>query len=274
MRIVIIILILFILLYWFAIFPETSRQKRMKAFHGIMFAHRGLHSKAHGIPENSMAAFKAAIQKNYGIELDLHLTRDGKRVVFHDDDLKRVCGRPERPEDLTAEELTKCTLLGTSEHIPLFRDVLALVNAQVPLLVELKIPERNMQICKEAYEMLRTYHGAYLLESFNTEGLYWFRKNAPEVLRGQLSSRLTKETSDVSWILRFLVENLWCNFLGRPDFIAYKLADLPKLSLTLLRSFLGTTIAVWTLRTKEAIREGKQEYDIQIFENPVKIINK
>ena len=164
MRIVIIILILFILLYCFAIFPETSRQKRMKAFHGIMFAHRGLHSKAHGIPENSMAAFKAAIQKNYGIELDLHLTRDGKLVVFHDDDLKRVCGRPERPEDLTAEELTKCTLLGTSEHIPLFRDVLALVNAQVPLLVELKIPERNMQICKEAYEMLRTYHGAYLLE--------------------------------------------------------------------------------------------------------------
>ena len=68
------------------------------------------------------------LQKNYGIELDLHLTRDGELVVFHDDDLKRVCGRPERPEDLTAAELTKCTLLGTKEHIPLFRDVLALVN--------------------------------------------------------------------------------------------------------------------------------------------------
>ena len=114
-----------------------------------------------------MSAFRAAIQKNYGIELDLHLTRDGELVVFHDDDLKRVCGRPERPEDLTAAELTKCTLLGTKEHIPLFRDVLALVNDQVPLLVELKIPERNMQICQKAYEMLRSYHGAFLLESFN-----------------------------------------------------------------------------------------------------------
>ena len=120
MHVVIILLILFILLYCFAIFPEMSRQKRMKAFHGIMFAHRGLHSKTHGIPENSMSAFRAAIQKNYGIELDLHLTRDGELVVFHDDDLKRVCGRPERPEDLTAAELTKCTLLGTKEHIPLF----------------------------------------------------------------------------------------------------------------------------------------------------------
>ena len=164
MHVVIILLILFILLYCFAIFPEMSRQKRMKAFHGIMFAHRGLHSKTHGIPENSMSAFRAAIQKNYGIELDLHLTRDGELVVFHDDDLKRVCGRPERPEDLTAAELTKCTLLGTKEHIPLFRDVLALVNDQVPLLVELKIPERNMQICQKAYEMLRSYHGAFLLE--------------------------------------------------------------------------------------------------------------
>ena len=99
MHVVIILLILFILLYCFAIFPEMSRQKRMKAFHGIMFAHRGLHSKTHGIPENSMSAFRAAIQKNYGIELDFHLTRDGELVVFHDDDLKRVCGRPERPED-------------------------------------------------------------------------------------------------------------------------------------------------------------------------------
>ena len=106
MHVVIILLILFILLYCFAIFPEMSRQKRMKAFHGIMFAHRGLHSKTHGIPENSMSAFRAAIQKNYGIELDLHLTRDGELVVFHDDDLKRVCGRPERPD-------TKCYALTT-----------------------------------------------------------------------------------------------------------------------------------------------------------------
>ena len=94
--------------------------------------------------------FAPQFKKNYGIELDLHLTRDGELVVFHDDDLKRVCGRPERPEDLTAAELTKCTLLGTKEHIPLFRDVLALVNDQVLLLVELKIPERNMQICQKS----------------------------------------------------------------------------------------------------------------------------
>ena len=68
-----------------------------------------------------------------------------------------------------------------------------------------------------------------------------------------------KEKSDVSWFLRFFVENLWCNFLGRPDFIAYKLTDLPKLTVTLLRIFSRTTIAVWTLRTKDAIHEGKQE---------------
>lgn len=116
-----------------------------------------------------MSAFRAAIQKNYGIELDLHLTRDGELVVFHDDDLKRVCGRPERPEDLTAAELTKCTILGTKEHIPLFRDVLALVNDQVPLLVELKIPERNMQICQKAYECYALTTAHFFLNPINEQ---------------------------------------------------------------------------------------------------------
>ena len=59
---------------------------------GRNYAHRGLHKIDKSIPENSLPAFEAAARIGYGVELDVHLTRDDELVVFHDDDLKRVCG--------------------------------------------------------------------------------------------------------------------------------------------------------------------------------------
>ena len=97
-------------------------------------------------------------------------------------------------------------------------------------------------------------------------GLFWYRRHAPEVLRGQLSSRLTKDPLKELWFLRFLAENLLLNFLGRPDFISYKLKNLPKFTVSFLRKFFGTPTAVWTLRTPEALLEGKRCYDMHIFE--------
>ena len=92
-----IITIAVILLYLFALAPRLSRRDAMRAFSGTMFAHRGYHCKERGIPENSMKAFRAAIARGYGIELDLHLTKDGRLAVFHDDTLERMCGRTDFP---------------------------------------------------------------------------------------------------------------------------------------------------------------------------------
>lgn len=261
-------------LYIFTICPDLSRRERMQAFHGTMFAHRGYHNKSLGIPENSMAAFRSAISHGYGIELDVHITSDGELIVFHDDTLNRMCRTSGRPENMTARTLQSCRLLDSDQHIPLFSEVLRLVNGQVPLLIELKIPDQSVKICEKTYELLRSYHGTYLVQSFNTNGLHWFLIHAPEVLRGQLSSRLTKDDSTTPWILRFITEHLLGNFFGKPDFISYKLADLPTLSTTIIRKFFGTTTAVWTLRTKAALLEGQTHYDIQIFENNVNFINK
>lgn len=260
------ILMIFIILYIFAIAPETSCKGRMNAYRGTMFAHRGYHCKELGIPENSMSSFRAAITHSYGIELDIHLTSDGKLVVFHDDTLNRMCGISGTPESMPASELTACRLLGTKENIPLFEDVLTLVNGQVPLLIEFKMPDTSVKICEKAYELLRSYHGPYLVQSFNTRCLRWFRVNAPDVLRGQLSSRLTRTNPDNPWILRYLVEHLLVNSLGRPDFISYKLSDLPTVSTSLIRGLFGTPFAVWTLRTREALKTGTLHYEIQIFE--------
>ncbi|MCI9237143.1 MAG: glycerophosphodiester phosphodiesterase [Dorea sp.] len=258
--------LLFITLYLFLLLPRRSGKRRMNRYKHTLFAHRGYHCIEKGIPENSMKAFQAAVKNDYGIELDVHLTRDGNLVVFHDDTLNRVCGCPGSVEGMTLEQLKRCRLLGTSERIPLFSEVLSLVDGKVPLLIELKIPSHSLKVCGKTYELLKDYRGDYLIQSFNTLGICWFRLHAPEVLRGQLSSRLTRTSSKEPWILKFFTEHLLCNILGRPDFISYKLADLPQPEVGLLRRLFHVPLAVWTLRTRAALKEGILHYDMQIFE--------
>lgn len=264
--IVLIIFLIIILLYLFAIFPRLGKRQNVLSITPHMFAHRGYHNIERQIPENSMSAFRAAIQKGYGIELDLHLSRDGQLIVFHDYTLKRLCGHNGIVENMTYDELKQHRLLGTDEKIPLFKDVLSVVNGQVPLLIELKIPTSSLEICEKTYTLLKDYSGSYMIQSFNTMGLRWFRQHAPSILRGQLSSHLTAEQTHESWILKFIVQNLLCNFIGRPDFISYKLSDLPHLSVLLLNYLFHTPIAVWTLKTREELKKGTLRYNIQIFE--------
>jgi len=103
-------------------------------------AHRGLHNKE--VMENSLRAFELALEKHVAIELDIHITRDLKLVVIHDEDLKRLTGQDGIVEHLTYEELSKYRLLD-GQKIPLFSEVLDLVNEQVPIFVELKVYEKN-----------------------------------------------------------------------------------------------------------------------------------
>ncbi len=271
MKWILLIILLLFLLYLFLISPRLSFKKRMNAYEGVMFAHRGYHDIDRGIPENSMPAFKRAMEHGYGIELDVHLTCDGEVVVFHDDSLKRICGSGETVESLTAKDLTSRRLSGTKERIPLFKDVLDLVDGQVPLLIELKLSTKDAdRFCSTVNDLLKDYTGPYLIQSFNTMVLKWYRSHAPHVLRGQLSSNLVKSDPDKPWIFRFAVKHMLCNALGRPDFISYKLLDLPNPSLGILKQFYKTPVAVWTLRTPSALKTGKKHYDMQIFENRCK----
>ncbi len=261
-----IIIFAVILIYFFMVSPRRTEKKRILDISPSMFAHRGYHDMEHQVPENSMTAFYAAIQRGYGIELDLHLTRDGQLIVFHDDTLERLCGCLGKVEELSYSELESLCLLGTKERIPLFRDVLNAVDGRVPLLIELKIPTSSLKICEETYRILKPYSGNYMIQSFNTMGLRWFRLNAPHILRGQLAEHLTARKSREAWFLKFLVQNLFCNFLGRPDFISYRLSDLPHLSVLLLQYIFRVPIAVWTLTTGEELKKGISGYHIQIFE--------
>lgn len=253
-------------LYLYAVWPRTTRISDVMQYNHAMFAHRGYHNKERLIPENSMAAFQAAVAKGYGIELDIHITKDGRLAVFHDDTLERMCREPGCVEGYTMEELRKFHLLNTAERIPELEEVLSYVDGRVPLLIELKIPGRDLAVCEASYRMLKEYKGRFMVQSFNTMGLYWYRKHAPEILRGQLSCNLTKSDEKEPYLLRLFIRFLLLNMLGRPDFISYKLKDLPSFSVSVCRRMFGTPVAVWTLRTGEALRKGQAEYNMCIFE--------
>ena len=120
------ILILILLLgFWaFLVAPGTSGPSQRAPFSGRLCAHRGLYQKDQTIPENSLPAFAAAREHGYGVELDVQLSKDGDVVVFHDDDLKRVCGVEARVDALTTQELFALRLFASDERMPLFVEVM------------------------------------------------------------------------------------------------------------------------------------------------------
>ena len=95
MKVLFLILLFLVLcpaLYFYCIMPRFTRKEQTKRFAHQLFAHRGLFNPKLGIPENSMPAFSRAIEKGYGIELDVQVTKDNRIVVFHDYSLGRMCG--------------------------------------------------------------------------------------------------------------------------------------------------------------------------------------
>lgn len=237
-----------------------------ESLRGWYYAHRGLHGE--GRPENSMAAFRAALEAGYGIELDIHLLADGNLAVIHDSSLKRTTGAEGRIEDLTTEELKNYRLEGTEQTIPTFREVLDLYDGKAPLIVELK-PEggNHAALCKTACAMLEGYHGTYCIESFDFRCVWWLKKNRPQIIRGQLSEDFLRTKANLVWILRFVMTHLLINFLGVPDFVAYKFADRKRSpSVWLCRKFWGAESVTWTLKTKEEFDSAVAEGWLPIFE--------
>ena len=165
--------------YLFVLAGRTGH-RGLKDLQGWSYAHRGLHGK--GIPENSMAAFRAALDHGFGIEFDLHLLKDGNIAVIHDSLLKRTTGAEGCIEDLTPEDLKNYRLEGTEETIPTFRELLDLYAGKAPLIVELKpVGNNHAALCKAACDLLEGYEGVYCMESFDPRCIFWLKKNRPEV---------------------------------------------------------------------------------------------
>lgn len=254
-----------LLMYLFMIAPRMFGRPDMQPFYEYYYAHRGLHDNTTDVPENSMAAFKKAVEAGYGMELDVQLTKDKVPVVFHDYRLERMCGQVGRVDDYTYEELQEFTLGKSKEKIPKFEEVLKLVDGRTPLIVELKMESGNMTLCSVVDRFLSEYKGLYCIETFNPLGLWWYRTHRRSVVRGQLSTAFLRE-KEYDGPLYFMLQNLMLNFIGRPDFVAYNHMYRDVLARRICCNGLGAVSVGWTIKSKEELERARKTFDWYIFE--------
>ena len=261
-------IIIIIILYLLAIMPRIIRKPDMSNFMGVHYAHRGLHEDEDTSPENSLKAFQLAIDNLYGIEFDVQLSKDNIPVVFHDFTLNRLCGVDKKVNELTFDELRMLRLNGSDQIIPHFNEVLDLINGQVPLIIEYKLPGNNTKVCEIGNKILKDYDGVYCIESFNPLALVWYKKNNPDVVRGQLSTKfLGKKGGAPSKVLNFALQNLLLNFLSKPDFIAFDYKYSNMFSFSLARSLFKVPTIAYTLTNNQNITDSLNKFDLFIFEN-------
>ena len=258
------VLFLLAALYFLLIIPRFNSPD-CSALMGRFYAHRGFHNLANGIPENSLKAFRLAVEKDYGIELDVQLSSDGVPVVFHDNTLTRMCGVDKRVCELSLAELKKLSLGGTSEQIPTFREFLELVNGRVPLIVEIKMETRDDRIPEAVNGLLEDYRGPYCIESFHPSALIWYKKHRPDVFRGQLCTNFMKENKKCSPAY-FLLSKMLTNIAARPDFIAYNWKYRNDLSRRICCNLYHALPVAWTIRSQQELDQCRKDFQLFIFE--------
>lgn len=220
-------------------------------------AHRGYHDASHGRPENSLAAFDAAVAAHYAIECDLHASADGVPFVFHDLYLERLTGDPRCIRELSASEIRGLRLAGTTERIPTLDELLVLVEGQVPLIIELKhVPGRDAGLARTAAEMLKHYAGPAALMSFARAQIAEVRAANPQMPRGLTASGNIKRALRLHRAARQL----------EVDFISYRASDLPTPMPILSRRLLGIPLISWTVRSPAEARKARFWADQITFE--------
>lgn len=261
--------LLFIVLiaYPILIMPRMLHRPDFTPFEHYLFAHRGLHDNQGEAPENSLLAFRLAVEAGYGVELDIQLSKDKVPVVIHDYTLDRICKVEGRVEDFTLEELKSLSLYNSEQTIPTLQEALNVINGGVPIIVEFKIEREELSLCTEAMNVLEKYDGVYCIESFNPLALRWFKKNHKEIVRGQLSTDFVKDKKKGSRIMFFLLSRLLFNFLTKPDFIAYSYKHPRMTSLVIVRDIYQLPCAAWTIKTQEDLNASKQHFKYMIFDS-------
>lgn len=222
-------------------------------------AHRGFHNEEN--PENTLGAFKRAIEHNYAIELDVQLLKDNTVVVIHDNKLSRLCGEDKYLSNCTIDELKEYKVLNSEYSIPTLKEVLDLVDGKVPLLIEIKNNLKVGELESKTYELLKNYTGEFAIQSFNPYSLEWFKNNAPNILRGQLSSFFKGEY--LSFFKKLFLKKLKLNKVSDPHFISYKAEDLPNVYCKRA----NLPILAWTVRSQEQYMKVVKYCDNIIFEN-------
>ena len=214
------------------------------------FAHRGVHFGSQ-LPENSLAAFGAALEFGTGVECDLRLTADDHVIVFHDRDARRLCASPLNIGQSSYKDLAGLRVAG--HPIPTLESLLDLVDGRVPLLLEIKV-ERDLRRWIPALQHeLGGYRGRFGILSFNPRLLRLVMTHMPKVRRGLLIEER-----------RSYVERRMYTRIADPEFLAVEFAALGKSWVEHARR--SRPIYTWTIRTAAERAQAEVQADALIWE--------
>lgn len=220
-------------------------------------AHRGLHDLNNTRWENTLAAFAAAAKAGFAIECDVHLTKDGGVIVFHDDDLERLTGQKGRISDLTLAEATALKIGGTNDHAPSLREMLDLVAGRVPVVIELKgIEGRDDGLVAAVANELAGYKGEAAIMSFDHHLVRLFASDAPGIPGG-----LTAEGTQMKHF-----EAHFSMLAHQISFVSYNVHHLPNPFVSFVRDKLDLPVISWTVRNPEMKTHSDQSVDQITFE--------
>jgi len=234
-------------------------------------AHRGLHAPKAGRVENSLSAFRAAVERGYAIECDIQPAADYVPMVFHDDRLERLTNQSGPVADRTSGELASLTLSGGRDRIPRLSDLFDVVAGRVPLIVEIKsawaaLPARYLD---EVAGRLHAYHGPVAVMSFDPAVMVEMRARAPEIPRGIVSG-VYRDTGWWSDVLdadrRERLTHLLESADAAPDFYSYHVKDLPTPVTRYVREVQRIPLISWTVRTPEDRAIAARWSDAPTFE--------
>ncbi|MFC3072725.1 glycerophosphodiester phosphodiesterase [Shinella pollutisoli] len=205
-------------------------------------AHRGFHDRNRTVWENTLTAFARAAEAGFSIECDLQYAADAVPVVFHDGTLKRVCGIDGDVRKRTAAELGLLSVGGTADRVPTLRQLLALVDGRVPLIIELKGRTGDDEgFAMAVLDVLEGYEGPVALMSFDRWLLADLKALDPPCPVGLTAEGTTPEE---------LASHEEAMRLGL-DFISYNYEHLPNAFVDRQRA-LGRPVITWTVQDDEA----------------------
>ena len=208
-----------------------------------LIAHRGLHNSQ--IPENTLPAFVKCVDKNYIIELDIHILSDNTIVVYHDHNLKKLTGVNKVIETLTYAQLSSIKI-DKKYTIPTLKQVMHIVNGKVPILIEIKDVDNNNKFEEELVKILDNYKGEFAIQSTNPFVIDWFYKNRKDYVIGLI-------------VFNDLNYKLVKRYVKKIDFISVYKKQLP---FKINKLVLG-----WTIRKQSEYEKYKHLCDNLICEN-------
>jgi glycerophosphoryl diester phosphodiesterase len=232
-------------------------------------AHRGLHDKTRGVIENTPGAALAAVEKAFAIECDVQLSADGEAMVFHDFTLERLTESSGDVGAKTAAELSALTMRGTADHILSLTDFIGRIGGRTPLVVEIKSRfDGDRRLTKRVAEIVAASSAPIVLKSFDPRVLIALRDFAPERTRGivAMAAYDYPDYASCSAADKHAMANLLHFADSKPDFLSWRVGDLPSAAPYLCRTALGLPLMTWTVRTDADRAKASAHADQIVFE--------